>query len=183
MKKIAILVMLMALPVLTFGQNIFEKYADNDDVTYVSIKPKMFKMLATMGVDSDDPDAQDFLKMVNSMKSLKTIATSNTSISAELKRWVNGRASELEELMEVKDGDTRMKFYVKEGKDDTHVKELLMHITGIEDKVKMKDRSINTVVVSLTGDIDLTQVSKLTSKMDIPGGEHLKDADKKRKKN
>ncbi|WP_046744765.1 DUF4252 domain-containing protein [Kordia zhangzhouensis] len=181
MKKIVLVVMLLAVPVLTFGQNIFDKYADSDDVTYVSIKPKMFKMLATMGVDSNDPDAQDFLKMVNSMKSLKTLATDNANISAELQRWVNGRASELEELMEVRDGDTRMKFYVKEGKDETHVKELLMYITGIEDKVKMKERNINTVVVSLTGDIDLTQISKLTSKMDIPGGEHLKDVEKKKK--
>ncbi|WP_420573963.1 DUF4252 domain-containing protein [Kordia sp.] len=181
MKKIVLLVMLMALPVLTFGQNIFEKYADNDEVTYVSIKPKMFKMIASMGIDADDADAKEFLEMVNSMKSLKTLATSDARISSDLKRWVSGRSSELEELMEVKDGDTRMKFYVKEGKDDTHVKELLMYITGIEDKVKMKDRSINTVVVSLTGDIDLTQVSKLTSKMDIPGGEHLKNVDKKKK--
>lgn len=180
MKKLILLVMLMALPILTFGQNIFEKYADNDEVTYVSIKPKMFRMLATVGMDGDDPEAKEFLDMVKSMKSLKTLATSDAKISAELKRWVSGRSSELEELMEVKDGDTRMKFYVKEGKDETHVKELLMYITGIEDKVKMKDRSINTVVVSLTGDIDLTQVSKLTSQMDIPGGEHLKDVKKKK---
>ena len=181
MKKIAILVVLMVLPLLTFGQDIFEKYGNSDDVTYVSIKPKMFKMLATAGINTDDPEAKEFLQMVNSMKSLKTLATSDAAISADLQRWVNGRSSELEELMEVKDGDTRMKFYVKEGKDDTHVKELLMYITGIEDKVKMKDRSISTVVVSLTGDIDLTQVSKLTSKMDIPGGEHLKDAKRKKK--
>ena len=81
--------------------------------------------------------------------------------------------------MEVREGNSRMMFYVKEGKNDTHVKELLMYITGIEDKVKLEDRSINTVLVSLTGDIDLNQISKLTSKMDIPGGEHLKDAKKK----
>ena len=80
--------------------------------------------------------------------------------------------------MEVKDGDTRVKFYVKEGKDETHVKELLMYITGIQDKVKLKDRNINTVVVSLLGDIDLTQVSKLTNQMNIPGGDHLKSVKK-----
>jgi hypothetical protein len=179
MRKIIILVILMALPLVTFGQNIFEKYADNEEVAYVSIKPRMFKMLATMGIDSDDPEAKEFLKMVNSITSFKTIATSNSKISADLEKWVGKRSNDLEELMEVREGNSRMMFYVKEGKNDTHVKELLMYITGIEDKVKLEDRSINTVLVSLTGDIDLNQISKLTSKMDIPGGEHLKDAKKK----
>ncbi|MEM6720621.1 MAG: DUF4252 domain-containing protein [Bacteroidota bacterium] len=178
MKKIVIFVMLLAVPVLTFGQNIFKKYADNEQVTYVSISPKMFKMLATIGVEADDPEAKEFLEMVNSMESLQVLATENATISADLKSWVGKRSSNLEELMQVRDGDTRVKFYVKEGKSPTHVKELLMYITGLEDKIQMKDRKINTVVVSLLGDIDLTQVSKLTSQMDIPGGEHLKNVKK-----
>jgi len=169
----------MALPLVTFGQNIFEKYADNEEVAYVSIKPRMFKMLASMGIDSDDPEAKEFLKMVNSITSFKTIATSNVKISADLQKWVGKRSNDLEELMEVREGSSRMMFYVKEGKSDTHVKELLMYITGIEDKIKLEDRSINTVLVSFTGDIDLNQISKLTNKMDIPGGEHLKDVKKK----
>jgi hypothetical protein len=179
MKKIIILVFLMALPLVTFGQNIFEKYADNEDVAYVSIKPRMFKMLATMGLDSDDPEAKEFLKMVNSITSFKTIATSNVKISADIQKWVGKRSNDLEELMEVREGSTRMMFYVKSGSSDTQVKELLMFITGIQDKVKIEETEINTVVVSLTGDIDLNQISKLTSKMDIPGGEHLKNAKKK----
>ena len=35
-----------------------------------------------------------------------------------------------------------------------------------------------TVVMTLTGDIDLRQVSKITNQMDIPGGEQLKKAGK-----
>ncbi|WP_298420229.1 DUF4252 domain-containing protein [uncultured Kordia sp.] len=179
MRKIVILVILMALPLVTFGQGIFEKYADSEDVAYVSIKPRMFKMLATMGLDSDDPDAKEFLKMVNSITSFKTIATSNPKISSDIQKWVGKRSNELEELMVVREGNTRMKFYVKSGRNDSQVKELLMFITGIEDKVKVSETEINTVVVSLTGDIDLNQISKLTSQMDIPGGEHLKNAKKK----
>lgn len=181
MRKIIVLVILMALPLVTFGQNIFEKYADNEEVAYVSIKPRMFKMLATMGLDSDDPEAKEFLKMVNSITSFKTIATSNTKISTDLQKWVGKRSNDLEELMEVREGNSRMMFYVKAGSSDTHVKELLMFITGIENKVKISDSEINTIVVSLTGNIDLNQISKLTSKMDIPGGEHLKDAKKKKR--
>ncbi|MDG1660503.1 MAG: DUF4252 domain-containing protein, partial [Winogradskyella sp.] len=35
------------------------------------------------------------------------------------------------------------------------------------------------VVLSLTGDIDLRQISKLTNQMNMPGGEQLKKANKK----
>ena len=85
----------------------------------------------------------------------------------------------IEELMEVKDDGTEVKFYVKEGKDSDHVKELLIFVNGIDkvmdEKIEIngKQRKIETVVVSLTGDIDLNEISKLTSKMNIPGGEHL----------
>ncbi|WP_046758762.1 DUF4252 domain-containing protein [Kordia jejudonensis] len=179
MRKIVILVFLMALPLVTFGQNIFEKYADNEDVAYVSIKPRMFKMLATMGLDADDPEAKEFLKMVNSITSFKTIATSNLSIANDLQKWVGKRSNDLEELMEVREGNMKMMFYVKSGSSETQVKELLMFITGMDEKVKVRSTEINTVVVSLTGDIDLNQISRLTSQMDIPGGEHLKNAKKK----
>jgi len=81
--------------------------------------------------------------------------------------------------MEVKDDGTEVKFYVKEGKDADHVKELLIYVNGIDkmmdDKIEIsgKERKIETVVVSLTGDIDLNEISKLTDKMNIPGGSHL----------
>jgi hypothetical protein len=38
---------------------------------------------------------------------------------------------------------------------------------------------IETVLLSLTGDIDLRQVSKLTNQLNVPGGEQLKKATKK----
>ena len=43
-----------------------------------------------------------------------------------------------------------------------------------------KKREIETVLLSLTGDIDLKQISKLTNKMDLPGGKHLEKAGEKK---
>ena len=42
-----------------------------------------------------------------------------------------------------------------------------------------KKREIETVLLTLTGDIDLRQVSKITNQMDIPGGDQLKKASEK----
>ncbi len=171
---------IMLLPLTGMAQkNVFDKYSESPDVTYVNIKPKMFQMISKIGIDTDDPEAQAYLDMVKSITSFKTIVTDNSSISTDITKWVKSRSSKLEELMEVKDDGTEVKFYVQEGKDADHVKELLIFVTGIDKKmdekieINGKKRSIETVVVSMTGDIDLNEISKLTQKMNIPGGQHL----------
>ena len=63
----------------------------------------------------------------------------------------------------------------KPGKDEDHVSELFMFIDGVKDS----GDGPNTVVLTLVGDIDLKQISKLTEKMNIPGGEELKKVEKK----
>ena len=179
--RLIVLVMaVMLMPVIGMAQDIFEKYSDNNDVTYVSIKPKMFQMIAKMGINVDDAEAQAYMDMVKSITSFKTIVTDNKAISADISKWVSSRSSSLEELMEVKDDGTDVKFYVKEGKDADHVKELLIFVNGVDNAMKGQGveingetRKIETVVVSLTGDIDLNEISKLTDKMNIPGGSHL----------
>ncbi len=182
MKKNVILVLmaLLMVPMTSMAQDIFAKYAENPDVTYVSIKPKMFQMLAKMDINTDDPEAQEYIKMVNSITSFKVITTDNKSISSDVTSWVNSRKSSLEELMVVKDDGVNMTFYVKEGRDSDHVSEFLMFVDGLsaitkDANIEMngKKREFETVVVSLTGDIDLNQISKLTQKMNIQGGEHL----------
>ena len=145
-------------------------------------------MLATMGVDIDDPEMKEYAEMASSITGFKVFTTGDEKVSADMKATVNRylKSSDLEELMRIKDGDQTVNFYVKEGKDDNHVKELLMHITGLKEMTKDSNIEINgqkrefeTVVMTLTGDIDLRQVSKITNQMDIPGGEQLKKAGKK----
>jgi len=179
-KLIVLIMAIMLLPFMGMAQkDIFEKYSDNSDVTYVSIKPKMFQMIAKMGINIDDAEAKAYMDMVKSITSFKTIVTDSKLISADISKWVSSRSGGLEELMEVKDDGSEVKFYVKEGKDADHVKELLIFVNGIDkmmdDKIEIngKERKIETVVVSMTGDINLNEISKLTDKMNIPGGSHL----------
>ncbi|SFD11069.1 protein of unknown function [Algibacter lectus] len=179
-RLIVFVMAVMLLPLTGMAQkDVFEKYSDNSDVTYVSIKPKMFQMIAKMGINVEDEEAKAYMDMVKSITSFKTMITDNKVIAADLAKWVKSRSSALEELMEVKDDGTNVNFYVKEGKDADHVKELLIFVNGVDKfmeegiEVGGKERKIETVVVSLTGDIDLNEISKLTDKMNIPGGKHL----------
>lgn len=188
MKKLILIVALVITPMLTFSQSIFDKYEDNAEVMSVIVNQKMFGMLSTIGIDLDDPDAQEFVNMAKNITGLKVFTTGDANVSKDMLATVNKylKNSSLEELMRIKDGDQTVKFYVKEGKDDNHVKELLMFVNGLKEITKDQDISINgkkreieTVLLTLTGDIDLRQISKLTNQMNMPGGEHLKKAHSK----
>ncbi|CAN0603526.1 unnamed protein product [Ectocarpus sp. 12 AP-2014] len=54
-----------------------------------------------------------------------------------------------------------------------------MFVTGLKDMdIDVNGKKLETVLLSLTGDINLRSVSKLTDKMDLPGGDQLGKAAK-----
>lgn len=190
LKKIVLALAILVVPMVSFGQGLFDKYEDMDGVSSVVINQKMFNMLASINVNLDDPDDQAFVDMAKKITSLKVFTTGNENTSADMNSTVKSYLAntKLEELMRVKDGNQTVNFYVKEGKDENHVKELLMVINGLKELTKGEDITINgkkrdfeTVVLSLTGDIDLRQISKMTEKMNVPGGEQLNKAAKGKK--
>lgn len=191
MKKIVVIAALIMTSVSTFAQSIFDKFEDNKDVASVIVNQKMFSMLAKIDMDLDDPEAEEYFNMVKKITGLKVFTTGDEQVSADMKATMNQylKTSNLSELMRIKDGDQTVQFYVKEGSDDDHVKELLMYVTGLKELTKEKSIEINgkkrefeTVLLSLTGDIDLRQISKITNKMDVPGGDKLKKVGDKNNK-
>ncbi|NBS19796.1 MAG: DUF4252 domain-containing protein [Flavobacteriia bacterium] len=70
------------------------------------------------------------------MKSFKVITTESTDISGDIQRWVDKhiKAVKMEELMRVRDKEAYVNFYVKSGRNDDLVKELLMFVTDINNE-------------------------------------------------
>ncbi len=191
MRKLVLILALAILPVVSFAQSIFDQFEDLDGVTSVVVNQNMFKLLSKIDVETNDPESQDYINMIQNLTSLKVLTTGDEAISAKMKsevdRYLN--KAKLQELMRVKDGEQTVKFYIKEGKNEDHVSELLMFITGLKEVTKDSNVTINgqkrefeTVLLTLTGDIDLKQISKLTNKMDIPGGNQLEKAGKEKKR-
>ncbi|MBL4662124.1 MAG: DUF4252 domain-containing protein [Flavobacteriaceae bacterium] len=176
MKKLAILVALVISPMLVSAQGVFDSYEDEKDVTSVVVTKNMFKLLSKIEIDSDDPEVKEYMDMVNSLDNIKVFITENKSIGARMKadvqKYVNGSKG-LEELMRIKSDGKNVKFYSKEGKDENHVSELLMFLDG------EMDGKEGTVVMSITGNIDLKQISKLTKQLNVPGSDELKNIEKK----
>ncbi len=180
MKKFLIIAILSFLPVGLTAQSIFDRFEDLDEVSSVVVNKNMFNLLVKMDVDTDDPEAREFMDIAKSLSGLKVFITEDEKVSADMKATVDKylKSADLEELMRVKDKDANVKFYVKSGKDEDHVSELLMFVTGIKNMdVEIDDRKIETVLLTLTGDIDLTKIGSLTKKMDLP--EELNNAGKK----
>ena len=184
MKNIILVTVLIAFFSTTVikGQSIFERYANADDVSLVSISPKMFKMLGQISIGGDDPEAQEYLEMVSSLNNFKVLISGNDEVTAAMSKWAAKQLSskDLEELMTIKDADADVAFYVKSGKSDDRVEKLIMYVNGVNPEI-MKDsplgeRSVETIILLIEGDIDLKQISKLTDQMSLPGGKQLRKA-------
>ncbi len=178
MKKIAIILALAIMPMVSWAQNAFDSFEDEKDVTSVVVTKNMFKLLSKMDLNSTDPEAQAYLKMVNDLDNIKIFTTDNPAMALKMDAAVSkyvASTSNLGELMRVKDDGKNIKFYSKDGKSENYVSELLMHLDGIVDGKPM------TVIMSITGNIDLKQISKLTEDLKVPGSEQLKNIDKKKK--
>lgn len=178
MKKIAIVIALTIAPMISWTQNAFDSFENEKDVTSVVVTKNMFKLLSKMDLNSTDPEAQAYLKMVNDLDNIKIFTTDNPAVSQKMDAAVSKYVStskNLGELMRVKEDGRNIKFYSKEGKNENFVSELLMHMDGIV------DGKPTTVIMSITGNIDLKQISKLTEDLKVPGSEELKNIDTKKK--
>ncbi len=140
----------------------FSKYQNDDSFTQVTVSSKMFNLFTNMEVESKDD--QEILNAISKLKGLRILGKENTRNSRELYKEAMSMipAKEYEELMSVRDKDQDFKFFIKEmspGK----INELVMVMGSNED----------FMVMSLFGEIDLKQVSKLGRKMDIDGLQQL----------
>jgi hypothetical protein len=175
-KKIMITIMVALVSNAFFAQSSFDKYDGQDGVTSIIVNKKMFQMMGSVKVDAKDKETQQYLNLMRKLDNLKVFTTSSSKISADMKSNADKymKTAGLEELMRVNDSGKNVRIWVKSGSTDSQVKELLMFI---EDGSKGNE----TVLMSLTGDFELNEISVLTDKMKIPGGDDLKKATKGKK--
>ena len=169
MKKLVLVVVM--LPFLAFSQSMFDKYENMDNVGTVIVNRGMIDLLSTIGNAVDDQETQDFVEAAKGINGIKVFITEDKAVSTQMSTSVKKylKSSSLEELMRVKDKDVNVKFYVKNGKKKDHVSELLMFVSGINNAdIDVKGRKFETVLVSMTGDIDLNKIGAITNKMNLP---------------
>lgn len=176
MKKFIITLVVVLVSNTFFAQSAFDKFDGQADVTSIVVNRKMFDLMSKVKVDASDKENQQYMNLIKKLDNLKVFTTTNARASSEMKtaaeNYVN--TAGLEELMRVNDSGKNVRILVKSGVSDSQIKELLMFIEG-----GTKDNE--TVLMSLTGAFDLNEISILTEKMRIPGGDDLRKATKGRK--
>ena len=177
MKKLLLIAVALMFSFSIFAQSPFDKFDGQENVTSVIVNKKMFEMMSKVKMDASDKDAKVYMDLLKKLDNLKVFSTSNTKNASEMKATVSNylKANPLDELMRVNDNGKNVKIYVKSGASSSQVKELLMFIEG----VNIKGSDNETVLLSLTGNFNLDEISSLTEKMKLPGGESLKKASKK----
>ncbi|MFD2603282.1 DUF4252 domain-containing protein [Flavobacterium suzhouense] len=175
MRKFIITMLLAVLPSILLAQttSAFDKF-EKDGVDAVIVNKKMFELMGNVKMDPKDKSAQQYLNLIKKLDNLKVFSTTNAKIVSEMKGTVDGYLKKypLEELMRMNEGTRTVKIYVKSGATSSQVKELLMFMEGGNAKE-------STVLMSLTGNFDLSEISFLTDYMQLPGGPSLKKASKK----
>ncbi|NHF59373.1 DUF4252 domain-containing protein [Flavobacteriaceae bacterium TP-CH-4] len=170
MKKIFVVFLIAIFPLAGFSQSVFDKYGEMDHVAAVTINKGLINLVSSVEVEGDQ-ETEEFIELAKGLNGIKVFITEDKGVSADMRATVKKylKSADLEELMRVKDKDVNVKFYVKNGKDDNHVTELLMFVSGIKNTdLDINGRKLETVLVTLTGDIDLRKIGSLTEKMNLP---------------
>lgn len=146
---------------------VYEKYAGVEGYTAVNISKDMFQMFQSLGNDSD-PDAKEIKKVISQLSGLKVLSCNSDSLKPQKAQVFYNEvvalypASVYKELMTINDGGENVRFLTKQD-GAGRINELVMLLKGKHE----------ATVLTLTGNIDLSTISKLSKSMNIHGMEDL----------
>ena len=119
------LILFLCCTSLCFAQDkLFEKYADMDNVTSVFISKKMFDMIPNV-----ESGGLNLMNLKGKINNLQIVTSDKQEVRDQMRKEFSSLISKShEELMRVKDNDTRASFYIVQNGD--LINEMIMRITG-----------------------------------------------------
>lgn len=174
MKKLMLVLVMMAGYGFVFAQTdaiskFFSKYQNDESFSNVTVSSKMFSLFTNMDVQTAED--KEVVEAISKIKGLRILAKEDARNARELYKEAFSLipVKDYEELMTVRDKDQDMKFLIKDdGKGK--ISELIMVMGGTTD----------FMIMTLYGEIDLKQVSRIGKRMEIDGLDKLENLDKKK---
>lgn len=140
----------------------FNKYQEDERFSAITVSSRMFGLFADF--DMEDPNEQELVEALSKLKGLKMLIGEQVDNATSMFKQVKTLTeSQMDELMSIKEGNKDFTFYITEA--NGTISELLM--VGHEQEKFM--------MMSLVGEIDLREISRLSKKMDIDGFQHLQN--------
>ncbi len=168
--KLTIYIFLISFAI--FGQSFTEKYEDIDDVTSVIVTEEMFKMLGSITPEGEN--AKEEIEALKDLTGLIIISTDNPQYKDQMLKDAQNyiQKKNMKELLRINDKEANVKFYVIKGDKDYIAKELVMIVVK-------KTNPAETVIMDLTGTIDLRKLSKLNSKVNMVDKKYFEEVEQK----
>lgn len=144
----------------------FGEYTEHENFTNVTISSKMFSLFTH--IDADSKEDQEMLATMSRLKGLRILAADSLSDARTFyKNAIKKPGKDYEELMTVKNGgEEEMLFLIRE--EGGKIAELVLMVGGDD----------GFFVMTIFGDIDLQQISKLSKNMNIQGIDYLGNLNK-----
>lgn len=170
MRTLIISMCAVLLPFISGAQN-FDKYESMKEVDAMVVTSKMFKLLTKIDMNADDPETQQYIDLIENLDEIRVFTTKDQNIrrqmAVDVKSYLD--SGSMEELMRVSNDGKNVKFYYKPGRNDDYVSQLFMFMEGQDQSTPV------SVILNITGDINLSQVSRLAQDFQIPGGKELEN--------
>lgn len=161
MKKIILIIALALSPIVGNAQSFFDSLEDMEGVDMVVVTKDAFELISKFkNVKIDDNEGMKVFQMIKDLKEFKMFSTNKTDVANKMESMVETaiKKQNLTQLMRIKEDDSRIRIYVKASNNKDFVSEVLMFIKGIS---KQTNKASESMVVSLTGNIDINKMSSL----------------------
>jgi hypothetical protein len=174
MKKLITFIFIVPLAFSAFAQGevvtkYFDRFADNEDFVKASISSKMFSLFTELEAGSEEEE--EFLQAVSKLKGMKILYADSIGNAGKLYKEAiaDVKKEGFEELMTVLDAEENFHFAIKEK--GGIIAELIMVAGGKK----------GFVVLSIFGEIDLKNISKIARSMRMEGFSKLEKLDRDNK--
>jgi len=157
MKKFITTLVLAALPFVSFAQTTaFSKFEDVDGIESVTINKEMFQMFGSLEDSANTEKTKDLLDLAGSVDNLKLYTTTEKKYKKQLKEATVDylKSNPLQELMSITDKGSKIKIYVKQGAEESIIKEGLIFIEN-------DDKKESAILMSFTGNVNLKDIQEL----------------------
>ena len=148
--KNILLILFLCCTSICFAQNkLFDKYSEIDNVTSVYISKAMFQMMPKI-----ETNGLNLMNLKGKINSLQIVTSDKREVRDQMRKEFSSLIGQShEELMRVKDNDTRASFYIVQNGD--LINEMIM--------LADTDNSFN--VIQLLGNFTLQDIQEITKEM------------------
>ncbi|TDS57263.1 DUF4252 domain-containing protein [Myroides indicus] len=153
---------------LVNAQDLFSKFEKNKNISSVIVNQKMFDMMSNVKVEPANNEEKRYFELIKKLSSLKVFNTKHSVEKNNLKDAVEAYYSQgkLKEFASKKDSYHLVTIYINKEGNEKEVNELILLNEGLTPETE-------TIVLIITGQFSINELSSLTQKMNLPLGDSL----------